>query len=132
MENNGKDKSSSVVPARWNQEFAKRLVKRRKELNLEQQDLADKSGVKLRTIQNYESGGSPSAKFVISLADALKCTTGWLLMGEGLEPGESKKKVEHGKSVLYKVVDNNRHVADLEDSAPGGTTNNRENLPVNL
>lgn len=116
MDFDDKNKSSSVVPTRWNQDFAERLTKRRKNLRFEQQELADKSGVKLRTIQNYEAGGSPTAKFIILLANALRCSTGWLLMGEGPEPGPPGQKTEHDKPTpIYKVEDRPDRVAAPEE-----------------
>lgn len=120
MDNINNNESSNVVPTRWNHEsaknFAKRLSDRRNELNLEQQDLADESKVKLRTIQNYESGkGSPSVKFIILLAGALHCDVGWLLTGEGPEPGPPGQKTAQSKPTsIYKVEDHPDRMAAPE------------------
>ncbi|MBI9078100.1 MAG: helix-turn-helix transcriptional regulator [Desulfatibacillum sp.] len=105
MGNNGNTKqvpascaSSSVGSGEtydhWNQQlFGIRLKERRSFLSMTQEDLAFKVGVSKTTIQNYESGTSPKAEFVVGLSNALDCEIAWLLTGEG--PTERGEAIGH-------------------------------------
>jgi len=90
MDNNNEIKSShfgSHFDDRTaNQDFAQNLSKRRKALGYTQGDLAQKTGIGLKTIQNYESGDLPKGDYLVLLAKELKCTVGWLFDGDGPEP----------------------------------------------
>jgi transcriptional regulator with XRE-family HTH domain len=68
--------------------FHERMKSRRIGLGLLQADLANKSGVSLRSIVSWEKGGyRPNGKFLERIADALGCDAGWLLHGD--EPTKS-------------------------------------------
>jgi transcriptional regulator with XRE-family HTH domain len=74
--------------------FAKRVVARRKELQLTQNQLAELSGLKQPDISKIELGRILSTTQIVPLAKALRCDPSWLLTGEagaptaanGLEP----------------------------------------------
>ncbi len=52
--------------------IGKQLEKRRKDINLRQEDLAEMSGVTVRTIYNIEEGkGNPSLKTLSKLCEIL-------------------------------------------------------------
>jgi len=63
--------------------FAARLRQRRENLGLHKQVLAEKVGLSLTTIQQYENGQLPKGNHAIRLADALHCSLDWLLAGRG-------------------------------------------------
>lgn len=55
--------------------FAAKLRARRAEMDMTQEELADRSGVAVTGIVNYESGGSGATlDTACKLAEALKCT----------------------------------------------------------
>lgn len=100
-----------------NQIFTQNMVSRRNQLQYTQKKLSDLTGIKLRTIQNYEKGSRPKGDNAIAIAKALKCSLDWLLLGEGPEPpdpGEEKQETESaevgqalpvpGPEVEYKTV----------------------------
>lgn len=59
-----------------------RIREKRKEQRLTQQELADKAGVSLKTIQRWENGErSPRADEMNRLAEALKVSPGYFLDG---------------------------------------------------
>lgn len=58
-----------------------RLKQKRIELNLTQSQLAELSGTKQQTIQQVESGLTKRPRFLVELAQALKCDPLWLLYG---------------------------------------------------
>ncbi|MDR2820245.1 MAG: helix-turn-helix domain-containing protein [Desulfovibrio sp.] len=67
--------------------FGERLRRRRRELDLKKQELADRVGVSLTTIQQYENGHMPRGEHAVRLSGALACTLDWLLAGrEGRAP----------------------------------------------
>lgn len=58
----------------------KRLRMARIEKEINQQELANLTGIKLRTIRSYETGqASPPIKNLVKLADALGTSTDYLL-----------------------------------------------------
>lgn len=65
--------------------FKERLKDKRKEAGLSQKDLAARTGVNTRTIQNYESGSRrpQQSEIVVRLAEALNTTTQYLLGTDG-------------------------------------------------
>lgn len=64
--------------------FSQRLAKRRKELGLTQQGLADKAGVHMMQIHRYESGNAqPSLDVLKKLTVALRLSADYLLFEEG-------------------------------------------------
>lgn len=112
MDKKENNKSSSVVPTRWNRKFGERLAVRRKEFGMYQPDLARKTGISIRAIQNYENGKIPIGRYLKLLAEGLECTAGWLLMGEGPKPGPPGQKIDRDKPPsIYKVGDLTDQVA---------------------
>ena len=70
--------------------FAQRLRQRREALGLHKQDMANKVGVSLTTIQQYEKGQMPKGEFAVRLAEALDCSLDWLLAGkEAVDDGSA-------------------------------------------
>lgn len=69
-----------------------RILSRRKELGLSQNEVADAIGVNRVSVSNWETEGkngtSPKGKNLLLLAKALKCSPDWLISGEG-KPEES-------------------------------------------
>lgn len=66
------------------------LQRIRKDRHFSQRELADKSGVNFRTLQDYEQGrkqiNQAAAIMVVRLAEVLRCT-----VNELMEPEESSK-----------------------------------------
>ena len=86
--------------------FNERLKSIREEKGLTQQQLSDRSGVSVRTIQNYESGSySPRFGIVDKLAEALEFTSpellgqSGMLVAEAADKGGSKNAREMSKLV---------------------------------
>lgn len=77
-----------------NQEkIGKFILKRRKEKNMTQQELADKIGVTDRAISKWENGrGMPDLSLMKPLCDELGITINELISGENLDKKEYKKK----------------------------------------
>ncbi|EMG37336.1 putative transcriptional regulator [Desulfocurvibacter africanus PCS] len=61
--------------------FTDRLKKLRIKRGMTQQDVANKLGVSLSTMQNFEKGQYPKGEQIIGLAEVLETTTDWLLRG---------------------------------------------------
>ncbi|MDX9785483.1 MAG: helix-turn-helix transcriptional regulator [Desulfobacterales bacterium] len=78
---------------RCDQNFADRLKSRREFLGLTQETLAHKADVTKATIQNYEYGKPPKGDAVVKISKALRCTTDWLLIGEGDPNGPVTKEI---------------------------------------
>ena len=87
--------------------FNERLKTIREEKGLTQQQLSDRSGVSVRTIQNYESGSySPRFGIVDKLAEALEISSSELLGQSGMLVAEAAEK-DGGRSArdMSKLVD---------------------------
>lgn len=71
------------------EKVAERIVERRDELGLTQQDVADRVGVRVRQVQRWEAGESLGRlENLQSLAEALDTTVGELMAGiEDVKPG---------------------------------------------
>lgn len=80
-----------------------RLVFRRNRLGLTQEGLAEKSGISVRSISDYERGLSdPSLEQLSKLASALEVTSGWLLGESGAdEVNEQPAKPSSELSAAY-------------------------------
>ncbi|MFB2539467.1 LexA family protein [Acinetobacter sp. c3-l95] len=64
-------------------DIADRIVKRMKELNLKQIDLVKHTGASKGTVSNWISGvNTPTGERLVLLADMLKTTSEWLLIGD--------------------------------------------------
>lgn len=69
----------------FTQNFSLRLAARRARLGLTQEDLAKKASVSLRSVQNWEGGGSlPSGKKLRLLCAALDVDMGYFYEGENV------------------------------------------------
>jgi transcriptional regulator with XRE-family HTH domain len=99
--NNGSRFGSRFRSGSENQTFADRLKKRRNDFDLTQKKLAEILGIDEGTIQNYEKDKLPKGDYLILLAKELKCTTGWLLAGEGEGPDSPEGKPD---PVVYNKV----------------------------
>ena len=61
-------------------EIGKRVVSRRHELTMTQEELAKKSGLSLTTIHRVENGESaPHLETILKLCETLKCSSDYLL-----------------------------------------------------
>ena len=64
-------------------EYGQRIKNTRKEVNITQQELADKTGMAVNSIRRYESGEIiPRADAIERIANALDVTTGFLMSDE--------------------------------------------------
>ncbi|MTC71985.1 helix-turn-helix domain-containing protein [Providencia sp. wls1914] len=61
--------------------LSERVKTRRIELNLTQSKLAVMVGLKQQSIQQIESGLIKRPKFIVEIANALKCDPLWLING---------------------------------------------------
>lgn len=80
--------------------FGERLLARRTELGLSQDDLAKKTGVSRVTISKIELGGSQDTRSsnLFKIAEALKCSPRWLLDGSEGKEFEVDKNVTNPKA----------------------------------
>lgn len=74
--------------------MAARIRARRAELDMNQQQLADATGVAMTTISSYEdaSGFVPSAEKVFALAEALGVEPNWLMGWDGGKKGSDSRE----------------------------------------
>jgi phage repressor protein C with HTH and peptisase S24 domain len=63
--------------------FGGRLRKKREELGLSQEELANKTGVSRNTIMKFEKGSLPQGENLVALCRALQVSADWLLFGLG-------------------------------------------------
>lgn len=63
-------------------DFSDRLKSKREELGLTQLILANKLGISLSSVQNYESGKLPRGEHLLGLSRVLSCSIDWLMFGE--------------------------------------------------
>jgi len=62
-----------------------RLVKLRRDLNLTQQEMADRIGIHVNQVRRYESGNAkPSLEVLEKIALTLHVSLDWLVFGENL------------------------------------------------
>jgi transcriptional regulator with XRE-family HTH domain len=91
--------------------FNDRITSRRKELGLTQQQLGDAVGISGVSVYKWEAGiNTPKGKNLFSLAEALRCSPTWLLIGDDDEP----LKVE---DLLPRLDDRQKLLLDLFDSS---------------
>ena len=64
-------------------ELKDRVLQRRKVLDLTQQQLAKKVGVKQQSIQQLEDGLVKRPRYLLELSAALECDARWLVSGKG-------------------------------------------------
>lgn len=74
--------------------LAERLISRRKELSLTQEELAKPSNMTRVTISNIEIGNSTNirAESLFALAKALNCSPEWLLFGTGAKTNSNENQ----------------------------------------
>ena len=99
-------------------EFGERIQKRRKELSMSQQALAEASGVSLRSIQNYESGQRHPANISIvkKIASVLSVGYEYLLDDKSRYVIDAAEKGGEGAA-----ADIDRLLADIQGLFAGGT-----------
>lgn len=84
--------------------FAGRLRQRRRELGLHKQEVAVGVGVSLTTMQQYENGQLPKGEYAVRLAQVLRCSLDWLLIGRGLPEGGMNGGGEEGEAADLVMV----------------------------
>lgn len=98
-----------------------RILNLRKELNLNQKELAEKVGITEASLSRYENNlREPKAEIIIRLSNALNCSTDYLLgktniRNETILPNEKlyKKSIEYRNfkeienRILKKLIDEN-------------------------
>ncbi len=77
--------------------FGQRLHFLREKRGLRKTELAEKIGVSLTTIQQYENGQMPKGEFAVRLAHVLHCSLDWLLAGADVQNLHHAQSV-HGQS----------------------------------
>jgi HTH-type transcriptional regulator, cell division transcriptional repressor len=97
--------------------FGDRLTLAREALGLGQEDLADKLGVKLRTLRNWEENcAEPRANRLQMLAGVLNVSMIWLMSGRGDQPAfagrDTHRVVEDCLVELQSLQSRQRHIAD--------------------
>ncbi|MGJ0580823.1 helix-turn-helix domain-containing protein [Xenorhabdus bovienii] len=61
--------------------LSERIKAKRSEMNMTQSELAAIVGVKQQSIQQAESGLVKRPRFIVEIANALKCDPSWLISG---------------------------------------------------
>lgn len=89
--------------------FGNRIRQRRQALGLIQEDLASRIGVSQGSIQRWEGGDIPKGDYLLKIAQALDCSTDWLLTGHGplkrIE-GEPADNPDPGRTDMEVVLEN--------------------------
>ncbi len=110
--------------------FNDRIILRRKELGLTQQQLADAVGISGVSVYKWEAGiNTPKGKNLFSLAEALRCSPTWLLNGtdsdEPLKVEELLPRLDDRQKLLLDLFDSlpesekERHINELKDKVDG-------------
>ncbi len=114
-QNNGSGLGSGQEFLSRNQNtFAFRLKSRREKLKITQLNLANFVGVTKNAYQTWELSTNPSSKYISKLAEKLKCSTDWLLIGDVPEPPDVKKQIDKPGPLYNKV-----EPFDMRVAAPG-------------
>ncbi|WP_155303476.1 helix-turn-helix domain-containing protein [Desulfosarcina widdelii] len=101
---NGSSLSSSFQNESGNREsFHFRLKRKRKELDISQQKLADMIGVTKNTIQSWERSTFPKGDHLITLSTIFSCSTDWLLKGENDTNGSQVAYIDYATQLVYEV-----------------------------
>jgi transcriptional regulator with XRE-family HTH domain len=123
--------SGQELSSRNQNTFAFRLKSRRVKLKITQNLLAEFVGVTKNAYQTWELSTNPNAKYIPRLAEKLKCSTDWLLIGEGPEPespgGEKQtdkpeplyNKVEIDRKLTVPRVEYNDGLDDFGKASSG-------------
>jgi len=117
------NKSSSVVPTRWNQVFLENFQKRLDDFRWNASQLAKKMKIDNTTVGHWLNGvRMPRGDYAILLSQVLECSMDWLFKGLGPEPAPPGQKNDQNKpSLIYKVETHPDRVAAPErDFDPHG------------
>jgi transcriptional regulator with XRE-family HTH domain len=72
-----------------------RLVQLRRELNLTQQEMADRMGIHVNQVRRYESGkAKPSLEVLEKIALTLHVSLDWLVFGEDVRGPDDELKLQ--------------------------------------
>lgn len=89
--------------------FGDRIAGAREQAGMGQEDLAERLGVKLETIQAWEEDLSePKANKLPRMAGLLNVSLSWLLVGEGEGPDTPAPELGQGAAELIAEVENIR------------------------
>ncbi|MBG6029243.1 S24 family peptidase [Proteus columbae] len=66
--------------------LADRVKTRRDALGLTQTEAAEKAGIRQQSWASIEDGSTKKPRNIISIARALECDAGWLMMGDNIQP----------------------------------------------
>lgn len=92
----------------------KRLKQLRKDLKLNQGEIAEKLNIALTTYANYEQGTrNPDWNMIVKLADIFDCSTDYLL-GRTNNPKELLVPPEEGQILITKALNANVSIEELE------------------
>lgn len=97
--------------------FGKRLIAIRKKNGLTRDDLAEKIGMSVNTLRNYENGTrEPGHRFIIEMARLFNVSTDYLLGLETEKASESDKPNSEARAmILYKALINLGYLKNGED-----------------
>ncbi|WP_120502581.1 helix-turn-helix transcriptional regulator [Roseovarius sp. EL26] len=89
--------------------FGDRIAGAREQAGMSQGDLAERLGVKLKSLKSWEEDLSePKANKLPRMAGLLNVSLAWLLMGEGEGPETPAPELEQGAAELIAEVENVR------------------------
>lgn len=80
--------------------FSERFCKRRKELNLTQQEIAEKLNVGYRTVSHWENGAYPDGELLPKIADVLGVSLDYLFGRNNLEDSIEQEVLTHFQKEL--------------------------------
>ncbi len=89
--------------------FGQRLQLLREKRGLRKTELAERIGVSLTTIQQYENGQMPKGEFAVRLGRVLHCSLDWLLAGADTQ------SLHHAQSVQEENIELSTLPLDAED-----------------
>ncbi len=83
--------------------FHLRLQQQREKCGMRKQELAERIGVSITTIQQYENGQLPKGEFAVRIAEVLDCSLDWLLAGRAT--GECNIEMSSSRLVFLPLVE---------------------------
>jgi len=103
------------------EKIGKFIASCRKELNLTQEQLAEKLGVSNKTVSRWENGNSfPDVSLLQPLCELLNISVNELLVGEKIPEDNYRKKVEESTIRILEetryILENSRHFANGKKS----------------
>lgn len=100
-------------------QMGSRILTRRKEFNLTQEQLAEKTGLTTQTISSAECGKKAlRPENIVKISAALNCTTDYLLLGSAIESDKFiyafEKLTPQQRSHLETIIENFIQAVSIE------------------